>query len=806
MSFHPLSRPARLLAIVVAFFLIGFLGISYFYGLSYCDDRTQLLGNHPFSAEVAQSAGDSDPNAILKMQIRFALRHRDELRRLLTDQQNSATPSYHKWLKTGEFFKRFGPATSKVRALSDWLREEGFNVTNVSAGYLEFSGSVAQAQRTFAVEIARFGKGGAYANIGDPYIPIRFADVIGSVLGMDNMTHAAPVSQAINGRFDPNAIISGNQAFGPGDFQTFYDDNPSAGRDGTGDCIAIVGTSDFLDASMSAFTEQFGLPPISYTRVVHGTNPGINGADVEAELDLQWAHTAAPGAAIMFHLGGYVVDDITGAVNDNQCGAISISYGFCGPSPAFINGVIHPLFQQAAAQGQTVFVSSGDQGAAGLGYDPVTNSCVAGASPSVNEMSADPEVTSVGGTQFEPTFASGNDQGYSIESAWNDVSGAGGGGASQIFPKPDYQTGPGVPNDNARDVPDVSMMASPNSPGAFFGHDMNGSGQVVCCVGGTSLSAPLWAGLSRNLAEIVGQTRLGNLNTVIYQLANQQYATAGFHDVNIGNNGYNGLPGFNAGPGYDQATGWGTVDFAVFANAVNILLNPNATPTPTATPAATPTATPSPTPIPTPTGGVLSAPATLAFPATATGKPGSIKTLMIRNLSRTTPLSLAMGSVAAPFAISGSSHYTVAPRASLPIAILFNPATCGTSRQLFQIISSDPNHPTASVVVTATVLGGKLSVPSKVALTAPMTAVATRTVVLKNSGAGMLLGSAQAFGANSPFTILGGPVSFSLASGQSQTVTIQFKPASRGTVEGNLTIAMANPVGTASISVSGSAK
>ena len=145
-----------------------------------------------------------------------------------------------------------------------------------------------------------------------------------------------------------------------------------------GDCIAIVGTSDFLDASMSAFTDQFGLPPISYTRVVHGANPGINGADVEAELDLQWAHAAAPGAAIVFHLGGYLVDDISGAVNDNQCGAISISYGFCGPSPAFINGVIHPLFQQAAAQGQSVFVSSGDQGVAGLGYDPVTNSCVAG--------------------------------------------------------------------------------------------------------------------------------------------------------------------------------------------------------------------------------------------------------------------------------------------------------------------------------------------------------------------------------------------------------------------------------------------
>src|ERR1019366_9428600 len=180
---------------------------------------------------------------------------------------------------------------------------------------------------------------------------------------------------------------------------------------------------------------------------------------------------------------------------------------------------------------------------------------------------------------------------------------------------------------------------------------MSGTGQVVCCVGGTSLSAPLWAAFSRVVAEIVGQTRLGNFNTIIYQLANQQYATAGFHDVTNGNNGFNGLHGFNAGPGYDQATGWGTVDFEVFANAVRDLLDPNASPTPT--PTATPTATPSPQP----TGGVLSVPATINFPATAAGRPGTMKTLVIRNLSRTAPLSLDVGTLALPFAVSGAGQY-----------------------------------------------------------------------------------------------------------------------------------------------------
>jgi hypothetical protein len=538
---------------------------------------------------------------------------------------------------------------------------------------------------------------------------------------------------------------------------------------------------------------------------VHGTNPGINGAEAEAELDVQWSHVAAPGASIVFHLGGYLVDDITGAVNDNQCGAISISFGFCGPSPAFINGVIDPLFQQAAAQGQSVFVSSGDQGAAGLGYDPATNSCVAGSSPSVNEMSADPNVTSVGGTQFTPKMTNGNDQGYTAESAWNDESGASGGGASQIFSKPDYQVGAGVPNDGARDVLDVAMMASPNAPGAFFGHDMSGVGQVVCCVGGTSLSAPIWAGLSRATAEIVGQTRLGNFNTIIHQLANQNYATAGFHDVTNGNNG---LPGFNAEAGYDQATGWGTVDFEVFANAANLLLNPSASPTPTATatPTPTPTATPAPTPTPIPTGGTMSVPAALAFSSTATGKPGIIKDLIIRNLSKTSALAVNLGTLAAPFAISGAEHYTVAPGASLSITILLSPTTAGTFQQALLITSGDPKHPSASVAITATVEGGKLSMPASVALKASGSGTVTKTVTLKNTGAGTLSGTTEAFGAASPFTIVGGAVSFSLAPGQSQTVTIEFKPASIGTVEGSLVVATVAPIGTASIGVSGTLK
>jgi len=273
--------------------------------------------------------------------------------------------------------------------------------------------------------------------------------------------------------------------------------------------------------------------------------------------------------------------------------------------------------------------------------------------------------------------------------------------------------------------------------------------------------------------------------------------------VTIGNNGYNGLPGFTAQPAYDQATGWGTVDFNVFAGAMTNLLNPGAaSPTPAATAIATPTGTPSSAP--TPAGGILSAPAALTFPATATGRPGTMKALAIRNLSRTSPLSVQVSALAAPFAVSGAGNYSIAPKSSISIGIFFSPTTSGKVTQSLQIVSGDPKHPNSTVRVTASVRGGKLSMPAAVSMRASMTAVATRTVMLHNSGAGLLAGTAQSFGPNAPFTLLGGPVSFWLASGQSQPVTIQFKPESAGTVHDSLEVAMTEPAGNASVNVSGS--
>ncbi len=186
----------------------------------------------------------------------------------------------------------------------------------------------------------------------------------------------------------------------------------------------------------------------------------------------------------------------------------------------------------------------------------------------VNDLGSDPNVTQVGGTGFNPTFdAFGNNAGHVAESVWNDSAGGGatGGGVSAIYAKPSYQQGPGVPSGGQRDLPDVALIASPNNPGSFWGGTSSGLPTSKCCIGGTSLSAPAWAGIAKLIAQL-NRSRPGPLNPRIYALASAGQAASGFRDVTTGNNNFNGVPGFSAGPGFDLTTGWGTVDISTFAN------------------------------------------------------------------------------------------------------------------------------------------------------------------------------------------------------------------------------------------------
>ncbi len=572
---HLSASRSQLIALLVAVpFSLAFTGANY------AQDHAPgaplaasaaITGDHPLEAANYAAGPEIAASTPLAMQVVFALRNSSALDRLLAEQQDPSSPEYHHWLKPGEFVARFGPSDTDVAAVRSWLAGQGFTVEALSADkrVLGFSGAATQAEAAFAVKIHTDATGTKFANLSDPVVPKSLAPIIASLRGLSNLTHAQPNVALSSGFATTPAVKIGKlQRFGPNDIYTFYDQTPpsSSSNNGSGaDCIAVIEVSDFDDASVNAFDQEFGVAPINLVRVLaDGSDPGQIGTSyVEALLDVEYAHAAAPGVPIYAYIGddattndAGLLDAAARAITDDTCGAISLSFSVCGAAPSFFTETIDPLAKQAASQGQAVFVSSGDDGAAGLVLNKQGTGCVAGRTKNVNEISADPNVTSVGGTQFKPRFRSGNDVGNVTESVWHNARGASGGGESAIFAKPSYQTGI-ISTDPNRDVPDVSFAASPITPGFFLGFE----GQIACCVGGTSLGAPYWAGIAQLAAQRDGK-RVGPLNPALYS------HSSNLRDVTKGNNGFHGVKGFKATVGYDRATGLGTPDIENLLNAL----------------------------------------------------------------------------------------------------------------------------------------------------------------------------------------------------------------------------------------------
>jgi uncharacterized membrane protein len=322
---------------------------------------------------------------------------------------------------------------------------------------------------------------------------------------------------------------------------------------------------------------MFGLPANDPQIIINGADPGIisTGEETEAILDVEWSGAMAKNATIKFVVSPSTSTDGVSLsaqyiVNHNVAPVMSTSFGLCEAyEGSGGNAFWNSLWQQAAAEGITAFISSGDSGAAGC--DGGNSS--SGHATGVNGLCSSPYSVCVGGTQFNDTASPGtywrstNTSGtgasamsYIPEVVWNESAGgglwSGGGGASIIYAKPSWQTGPGVPADGKRDVPDVSLAAA--------GHDgyliyMNGG---LGAVGGTSAASPSFAGLMSLVVQNAG-ARQGNANPAFYSLASLQQLAGGaavFHDITGGNNTVPGVSGFNAGTGYDRASGLGSID------------------------------------------------------------------------------------------------------------------------------------------------------------------------------------------------------------------------------------------------------
>ena len=556
------------------------------------DQRVTLRGNvHPL-ATSQYDAGEVAPGFPMEHMLLTLLpdaAQQDALNQLLDAQHNPESPYYHQWLTPEQYAERFGISDADTAQVVGWLKDHGMEVEEVTAGRrsIVFSGAAAQVESAFHTRIHAYKIGNElhHANAIDPEIPAALVQVVGGVVSLHDF-HSEPMHGSVQ-RPSPDFTSGGSHYLAPADFATIYDLVPLYQQSitGSGQSVAIVARSNIKIADVRQFRTLFGLPANDPQIIVNGADPGIfsSGEETEADLDVEWSGAVARNATIKI-----VVSKSTNSsdgvdlsaqyiVNHNLAPVMSMSFGLCEASLGSSgNGFLNSLWQQAAAQGITVLVSSGDNGAAGCDSASASS---ATHGHGVNGLCSTPYSVCVGGTEFNDAanpslyWSSSNAAGtqssalsYIPETTWNESGpGAGlwasGGGASSVYAKPAWQAGTGVPADGKRDVPDVSLSAA--------GHDgyliYQEGGLYV--VGGTSAASPSFAGV---MALVVQHTaaREGNANTVFYSLASKQRAGGAsvFHDIIKGNNSVPGQAGFNATVGYDQATGLGSIDGSVLVN------------------------------------------------------------------------------------------------------------------------------------------------------------------------------------------------------------------------------------------------
>jgi len=517
-----------------------------------------------------------------------------DLNQLLAQQQDPSSPNYHSWLTPEQYADRFGVSQADIDKILAWLAQYGFTVKYVgrARGAVAFGGVASQIGNAFGVEIHRYQVDGElhFANSGDPKIPVALQGVTLAIRGLHDFRLKPRFHSA-----QPRYTSDGGHYLGPGDIATIYDVTPlyNAGINGTGEKLAVAGQTDIEMSDIEEFRTFYGLPANDPTVIlVPGSpDPGIqqsSGDLGEADLDLELSGAVARNATILFvnssaNYGfGGAFQSFYYAIDQDLAPAITISYGDCELDSGLAEAqTLQSWAMQANSQGQTIFAASGDTGAADCVGDndgPAIDNAL-----SVDLPGSLPQVTDVGGTEFNEgsgnywNAANGTNQGsarsYIPEIAWNDSAedgtpAASGGGASAFFSKPSWQTGTGVPNDGARDVPDVSISASPDHDGYFI--YSGGSWQTL---GGTSVGGPQFAGIAALLSQYLvangfqSDPALGNINSTLYPLAS---VSGVFHDITIGNNIVNpceGLRnctatpiGYSATVGYDQVTGLGTPD------------------------------------------------------------------------------------------------------------------------------------------------------------------------------------------------------------------------------------------------------
>jgi len=514
-------------------------------------NQLPLAGSERAPLEGAREIGPANPAETVDVTIR--LRSRAGKEPIVNADEFKKPIEERATLSRKDFEQQHGADADSMARVESFARQHKLTVKEESSARrtIILSGTVAAVNEAFGVELKEYEHpSGRYrGRTGSVQLPAELHDVVEGVFGLDNRPQAKPHFRRRRGPAGARAETV-SLSYTPVQVAALYDF--PTGVDGTGECIALIELGGGYNvADLSNYWGQLKLsetPTVSAVSVGNGSNDPTgdpSGPDGEVMLDIEIAGAIAPGAKIVVYFAentdaGFL-NAITTAVHDstNNPSVVSISWG--GPESSWTQQAMTSMdeaFQSAAAMGVSVCVAAGDDGST----DGVTDGL-----NHVDFPASSPNVLACGGTQL---VASGNT--VTSETVWNELAsneGATGGGISDFFPLPSWQSGAGVPpsanpNQNVgRGVPDVAGDADPTTGYVTL---VDGNPDVI---GGTSAVAPLWAGLIALINESIGKPA-GFINPLLYQAAN---TARDLNDITSGNNG-----AYFAGPGWDACTGLGS--------------------------------------------------------------------------------------------------------------------------------------------------------------------------------------------------------------------------------------------------------
>ncbi|HTB33427.1 MAG TPA: protease pro-enzyme activation domain-containing protein, partial [bacterium] len=517
----------------------------------------------------------------LHLSLGLALPQPDALKQFLSDVYNPASPNFRHFLKPGDFARRFGPSEADYQSVIAFAQGHGLKVNQTYPNRLvvSVSGPASAVEQAFNVRLFHYrhrDQSLFFAPDAEPSIDSALP--IQHIGGLDNaVVPRPPLLQA--GAAPQNIIIPST---GAGPFNTYISKDfraayaPGVPETGQGQSVALVEfDAGYEPSDIATYESVSGLAPVPLqNRLIGGYDGGTGSAEVEVALDVELAIAMAPGlSSVLVYEGGGTDELFNQIAVDDQALQTSVSWLYGSDATTDV------IFQQMAAQGQSVFNAAGDWGSIQSNPGIYSYSIV-----------GDPNITFVGGTLLGTTGPGGA---WAQETTWM----PGGGGISS-YPIPSYQQSlPMAVNQGStslRNIPDVALTANyvlEVEEGSQFGQ------------GGTSAATPLWAAfmaLANQHAASLGLPAVGAANPAIYNIAKSPYYARDFHDIqDLSTNNPANPSQFSAVTGYDLATGWGSPNGA---GLVADLSNPGVqrpSPGPSLTPSQTFTPTYTPTPAPT---------------------------------------------------------------------------------------------------------------------------------------------------------------------------------------------------------------